>query len=80
MERDVLKRSTVMQRRRRKVDAEIKRAFDNSNGTYGSPRVRAHLRREGTMASKKTVEKSMARQGLCARPQRRYNEYPSANQ
>ena len=55
------RRPTGMQLRRQAVDAEVKKAFDDSDGTYGSPRVRAQLRREGTSASKKTVEASMAR-------------------
>ena len=60
-----------MQLRRQATDAEVKRAFDKSKGTYGSPRVRAQLRRDGVSVSKKTVEASMARQGLCARPKRK---------
>ena len=62
---------TPAQQRRAALDAEVKAAFDKSDGTYGSPRVRAHLRRDGIKVSKKTVEASMARQGLCARPKRR---------
>ncbi|WP_420621024.1 IS3 family transposase [Candidatus Poriferisocius sp.] len=62
---------TDRQRRRRALDAEVKKAFDESDGTYGSPRVRARLRRDGLSVSKKTVEASMARQGLCARPKRK---------
>ena len=62
---------TDQQRRRHKVDAEVGKAFDKSKGTYGSPRVRAQLRRGGLAVSKKTVEASMARQGLCARPKRK---------
>ncbi len=62
---------TQMQLRRQATDAEVKKAFDGSQGTYGSPRVRAQLRRDGTSVSKKTVEASMARQGLCARPKKK---------
>ncbi len=62
---------TGMQLRRQATDAEVKQAFDKSQGTYGSPRVRAQLRREGLSVSKKTVEASMARQGLCARPKKK---------
>ena len=50
------------------TDAEVNRAFDRSRGIYGSPRARALLRRDGLSVSKKTVEASIARQGLCARP------------
>ncbi|MCQ3809597.1 MAG: IS3 family transposase [Acidimicrobiia bacterium] len=62
---------TPSQQRRAALDAERKRAFDESQRTYGSPRVRAQLRRDGLSVSKKTVEASMARQGLCARPKRK---------
>ena len=62
---------TPSQQRRAALDAEVKRAFDESQRTYGSPRVRAQLRRDGLSVSKKTVEASMARQGLCARPKRK---------
>ena len=61
---------TEMQLRRQATDAEVKRAFGRSQGTYGSPRVRAQLRRDGISVSNKTVEASMARQSLCARPKR----------
>ena len=53
------------------MDAAVRECFDASGGTYGSPRVRAQLRRDGVAVSKKTVEASMARQGLCARAKRR---------
>ena len=60
------------QRRRAGVDAAVEASFDASGGTYGSPRVPADLRAEGWRVSKKTVEASMARQGLQGRsPKRR---------
>ena len=63
---------TPAQPRRAELDVEVKACFDASDGTYGSPRVRAELRRSGLKASKKTVEASMARQGLQGRaPKRR---------
>ena len=62
---------TPAQRRRAELDVEVKACFDASYGTYGSPMVRAALRRSGRKASKKTVESSMARQGLQGRARRR---------
>ena len=63
---------TPAQRRRAELDVEVRACFDASGGTYGSPRVRAALRRSGREVSKKTVESSMARQGLQGRaPKRR---------
>ena len=63
---------TPAKRRRAELDVEVRACFDASGGTYGSPRVRAELRRSGREVSKKTVESSMARQGLQGRaPKRR---------
>ena len=62
---------TPAKRRRAELDVEVKACFDASGGTYGSPRVRAELRRSGREVSKKTVESSMARQGLQGRARRR---------
>jgi putative transposase len=56
------------QARRADIDAKVKASFDDSGGTYGSPRILEDLREAGERVSKKTVERSMARQGLMARP------------
>ncbi len=53
--------------------------FKKSERTYGSPRVRAQLRREGVSVSTKTVEASMTRQGLCARLERSKKGLTSPN-
>ena len=57
--------------RRGRLDAAVRACFEASGGTYGSPRVRAQLRRDGLAVSKKSVEASMARQGLQGRTRRR---------
>ena len=62
---------TPAQQRRAALDDRVKACFDASGGTYGSPRVRAQLRRDDLAVSKKTVEASMARQGLQGRSPRR---------
>ena len=63
---------TPAQRRRADLDVEVRARFDASGGTHGSPRVRAELRRSDLKVSKKTVEASIARQGLQGRaPKRR---------
>ena len=63
---------TPRDQRRDRLDAAVKASFDASDATYGSPRVLADLREWGWRVSKKTVEASMARQGLVARPKRRF--------
>lgn len=57
--------------RRAEIDAAVAESFEASGGTYGSPRVLADLRAAGWRVSKKTVEASMARQGLQGRRPRR---------
>jgi putative transposase len=61
---------TRRQQRRATLDDAVQRSFDASGGTYGSPRVLADLVADGWRVSKKSVEASMARQGLVARPTR----------
>jgi len=62
---------SAREQRRARVDVMVKVSFERSGGTYGSPRVLADLREAGERVSKKTVEASMVRQGLVARPRRR---------
>ncbi len=57
--------------RRERLDEAVRACFEASGGTYGSPRVLAQLRRDGHTVSKKSVEASMARQGLQGRRRRR---------
>lgn len=63
---------SARQVRRAAIDVMVAAAFAESGGTYGSPRVLAELRAGGERVAKKTVEASMAAQGLVARPKRRY--------
>ena len=58
---------TPTELRRVDIDTKVKQSFDASEGTYGSPRVLADLRDVGVRVTKKTVEASMARQGLQGR-------------
>jgi putative transposase len=62
---------TPRELRRQVLDAAVKRSFEESDGDYGSPRVLADLLEWGWRTTKKTVEASMRRQGLAARPPRR---------
>jgi transposase InsO family protein len=63
--------ATGRDRRRAELDAAVRGSFDESGGTYGSPRVLDDLREAGWRVSKKTVEASMVRQGLVGRPKKR---------
>jgi putative transposase len=66
---------TPGQRRREALDAEVKRIFLDSGGTprtYGSPRIHGELVDQGWAVAEKTVADSMVRQGLVARPKRRF--------
>ena len=62
---------TPRQVRRTELDAAVKKSFEDSDGTYGSPRVHTDLVEEGWKVSKKTIEVSMAAQDLVGRPKRR---------
>ena len=59
---------TFRHTRQSEIDAKVRQVFEISGGSYGSPRVLGELRDGGERVSKKTVERSMARQGLVARP------------
>lgn len=50
--------------RQRARDAKVAKVFEDSDQTYGAPRVAAQLHREGTTADRKTVAQSMRRQGI----------------
>lgn len=61
------KAPTVTELRRADIDARVKESFDDSEGTYGSPRVLDDLLEDGVRVTKKTVEASMVRQGFYGR-------------
>lgn len=66
---------TKRELRRTELDKQVNEIFCDSGGnprTYGSPRIWAELEEAGWKVSEKTVADSMARQGLVARPKRRF--------
>jgi putative transposase len=65
------------EQRRAELDAE---AFEAARGLYGSPRILVDLRAAGWTVSEKSVAKSMARQGLVARPDKRAAPFPDLMQ
>ena len=54
-------------RRRGELDTEVRRLFEDSKRTYGSPRIHADLVETGWSISVNTVADSMRRQGLQGR-------------
>lgn len=62
---------TPAEERRAELDAAVAQAFEDARGLHGSPRILVDLRAAGWVVSEKTVAKSMARQGLVARPKKR---------
>jgi transposase InsO family protein len=65
------RQSSPSEQRRAELDAAVAEAFEAARGLHGSPRVLIDLRAAGWTVSEKTVAKSMARQGLVARPKKR---------
>ncbi|MFG3421038.1 IS3 family transposase [Micromonospora sp. NPDC048063] len=57
--------------RRARLAAEVRKVFDDSGGTYGSPRVGIELREQGWRVSDNTIAQLMAEFGLTARVKRR---------
>ena len=54
----------------------VKKAFEDSNETYGSPRIHRELREKGTRVAKKRVERLMRDNGLKARSVQVYKRAP----
>ena len=57
---------------RQQLDVLVAAVFAELKGRYGAPRIERELRRRGHRTSKKRVASSMVRQGLAARPKRRW--------
>ncbi|WP_157517628.1 DDE-type integrase/transposase/recombinase, partial [Micromonospora rifamycinica] len=62
---------TGAQTRRAELDDEIRRIFDASGGTYGSPQVTLDLQAAGWRVGENTVARRMAALGLAGRPSKR---------
>lgn len=65
------RRPTPTEQRRAELDVAVAEAFAAAQGRHGSPRLVVDLRAVGWVVSEKSVAKSMARQGLVARPKKR---------
>ncbi len=62
---------TDRDRRRERLDEQIRRLFTVSGGTYGSPRITRDLREIGWAVSENTVAARMVELGLAGRPPKR---------
>ncbi len=58
--------------REQQLGASVTAIFEASRGTYGSPRVREQLKRDGVHVSKRRIERTMRGLGLVARSRRRF--------
>jgi transposase InsO family protein len=57
--------------RRAELTGQIRACFDDSRGTYGSPRVAAELKAQGVGVCENTVARYMREAGLAVAPRRR---------
>jgi hypothetical protein len=53
--------------RRVRLATAVQKVFDDSGGTYGSPRIGMELREQGWQISDNTIAQLMAASGLTAR-------------
>lgn len=57
----------------------IERIYQASGGTYGSPRIHAALKAQGSGVGKKRIERSMRKHGLRARSAKLYHANPGSH-
>jgi transposase InsO family protein len=63
----------------RELGDNVRAAYDESRGTYGSPRVHEQLKRQGVRVSKRRIERTMRGLGLVARRRRRFTSTTRAD-
>jgi len=56
----------------KQLDVQVASIFHEMGGRYGAPRIEKELRARGLETSRKRVAESMVRQGLAARPRKRW--------
>lgn len=61
------------------LDVLVAAIFAELGGRYGAPRIEKELRRRGSCTSRKRVAASLRRQGLAARPKRRWKRTTDSN-
>lgn len=63
---------SLRSREDRRLGAQVRAAFEQSRGQYGSPRVHRALRQQGVRCSRKRVERLMRQEGIESRRRRRF--------
>jgi putative transposase len=63
----------------KQLDVQVAAIFAELKGRYGAPRIEQELRRRGLCTSRKRVAESLRRQGLAARPRRRWKRTTDSN-
>lgn len=66
--------------RQQRLQAQISDVFEQTNGTYGSPRITRALRKGGEVVTRKTVERVMRKAGMRVTPKRRYRPTTDSSQ
>lgn len=66
------RRSATRLRKKEEVKAAIRKAFYDSRGTYGSPRIYRELKAQGIVVSENTVASYMNEMGLDARLKKKF--------
>jgi transposase InsO family protein len=61
------------------LQSQVKQAYADGRGVYGSPRVREALHQKGIPVSKRRVERTMRALGLQGRKRRRFRTTTKAN-
>jgi len=60
--------TSARRRRRAELIEQIRSSFDDSRGSYGSPRLCVELREQGVAVCENTVAKYMRETGLFVKP------------
>ena len=63
----------------RKLANKIEAVYNESDGTYGSPRIHSELNAQGVVCGKNRIARLMMLRGLCAKQHRRYRATTKRN-
>jgi putative transposase len=63
----------------RKLANKIEAVYNESDGTYGSPRIHSELKAQGVVCGKNRIARLMMLRGLCAKQHKRYRATTKRN-